>query len=288
MKEILRKIYYSIIRWLPDKLVINFENYRAYGRKLPKNKNDIKYFGEKIQWLKLYGHLEKYNDYVDKYLVREYIKKSIGEKYLIPLLGVYNNSSEIVYDELPDKFVLKINNGSAMNIIVKDKNKINKEKINKKLDKWLKNDYSKIKKEYQYKNVERKIICEKYISDSNGELIDYKFFCFDGEPLFVKADLDRFTEHKVNFYDMNWNFIDMRESFYKNCNRNVSKPDNFDEMVEIAKILSKDFQFVRVDLYDVDGNIYFGELTFTPASGKNPFYPLEKDVEISRKIKLGE
>ncbi len=286
MKDFLRKIYYIIIKCLPDKWVINFENYRAYGRKLPKNKNDIKYFGEKIQWLKLYGNLEKYNDYVDKYLVRDYIKKTVGEKYLIPLLGVYTNSSKIDYDKLPDKFVLKINNGSAMNIIVTDKNKINKKKINKKLDKWLKNDYSKIKKEYQYRNVERKIICEKYISDSNGELIDYKFFCFDGEPLFVKADLDRFTEHKVNFYDMNWNYIDMRESFYKNSNKNVTKPNNFEKMVEIAKKLSKEFQFVRVDLYDVDGTIYFGELTFTPASGKNPFYPLEKDIDIAKKIRI--
>ena len=286
MKEGLRRIYYNVIKYLPDRFVINIENRRAYGRKLPNKKNEIKYFGEKIQWLKLNGSLEKYNDYVDKYLVREYIIKTIGEEYLIPLLGVYENPEEIEYEKLPNRFVLKINNGSAMNIIVSDKSKINKNKINKKLKKWLKNDYSKIKKEYQYKNVKRKIICEKYIVDSKNELIDYKFFCFDGEPLFVKADLDRFTEHKVNFYDMNWNNIDMRESFYKNSNEMVKKPYNFDSMVEIAKKLSKNFQFVRVDLYNVDGKIYFGELTFTPASGKNPFYPLEKDIEIARRIKI--
>ena len=286
MKELMRKIYYFIIRFLPDKLVINFENYRAYKRFLPKNKKDIKYFGEKIQWLKLYGNLEKYNDYVDKYLVRNYIKSEIGEEYLIPLLGVYDNSKDIDYNVLPNKFVMKINNGSAMNIIVKDKNSENLGKINNKLDKWLKNDYSKIKKEYQYKNVDRKIICEEYISDSKGELVDYKFFCFDGEPLFVKADLDRFSDHKVNFYDMDWNFMDMRESFYKNCDNNVKKPKNFDKMIDISKKLSKNFQFVRVDLYDVDGKIYFGELTFTPASGKNPFYPLDKDLEVAKKIKI--
>ena len=286
MKEGLRRVYYHIIKYLPDKFVINIENRRAYGRKLPNQKNEIKYFGEKIQWLKLYGGLEKYNDYVDKYLVRNYIGKTIGEKYLIPLLGEYDKPEDIEYDKLPNNFVLKINNGSAMNIIIRDKKKINIKKINNKLKKWLKNDYSKIKKEYQYRNVKRKIICEKYIVDSNNELIDYKFFCFDGKPLFVKADLDRFTEHKVNFYDMQWNFIDMKESSYKNCKREVKKPLNFENMVKIAEKLSKNFQFVRVDLYNVDGKIYFGELTFTPASGKNPFYPLKKDIEIASMIEI--
>lgn len=288
MKEILRAIYYMIITKMPDKMVIDFENYRAYGRKLPKNKENIKYFGEKIQWLKLYGKIDKYNDYVDKYLVRNYVKEKIGEEYLIPLLGVYNNAEEIDYSKLPSEFVIKINNGSAMNIIVKDKNNINIKKINKKLNKWLKIDYSKIKKEYQYKNVQRKIIIEKYMVDLSGELIDYKFFCFDGQPLFVKADLDRFTEHKVNFYDMNWNFINMREAFYKNSDQIVPKPKNFEKMIELAKRLSEDFQFVRVDLYDIDGKIYFGELTFTPASGKNPFLPLDKDEKIAGMIKLGD
>ena len=173
-----------------------------------------------------------------------------------------------------------------MNIIVKDKEKLNIKKTNKKLNKWLKNDYSKIKKEYQYKYVNRKIICEEYISDKNDELIDYKFFCFDGEPLFCKADIDRFTEHKVNFYDMEWNRINMREAKFKNYDGSMEKPKNFEMLKEIAKKLSSDFQFVRVDLYDVDGNIFFGELTFTPASGKNPFYPLEKDKEIAKRIEI--
>ena len=286
MKEGLRRVYYFIIRHLPDRLVINIENHRAYGRNLPKQKKDIKYFGEKIQWLKLYGGLEKYNDYVDKYLVRNYITNTIGENHLIPLLGVYDKPDEIEYDKLPNQFVLKINNGSTMNIIVSDKTKINVKKINNKLKKWLKNDYSKIKKEYQYKNIKRRIICEQYIVDKNNELIDYKFFCFDGEPLFVKADLDRFTEHKVDFYDMQWNYINMQEVPFKNSKERIKKPQNFESMVEIAKKLSKKFQFVRVDLYNVDGKIYFGELTFTPASGKNPFYPLEKDIEIARRIKI--
>ena len=286
MKDALRKIYYAIIKILPDRMVINFENIRAYGRKLNDDKEKVLYCGEKIQYLKLYGNMERYNDLVDKYMVRNYIQEKIGEEYLIPLLGVYDSPEDINYDILPNKFVLKGNHGSAYNIIVEDKKTINKNKINKKLKKWINEDYSKIKKEYQYKNVIRKIICEKFMSDKNGELLDYKFFCFDGNPLFVKVDFDRYTEHKINFYDMNWNRIYMNEGNYKSYEGLSEKPVNFDSMINIAKKLSRDFQFVRVDLYNIDGKIYFGELTFTPTSGKNPFYPLEKDLEISERIKI--
>lgn len=285
MKEVLRKIYYVIISALPAKLVINLENFRTYRRFL--SKDNPQYFGERIQWLKLYGNLEQYSDYVDKYKVRAYIEKKIGAEYLIPLIGVYNNINEIEYEKLPQSFVLKNNNGSAMNLIVKDKNKLDTLKINNKLKKWLKSKYYKIKKEKQYLNVKNKILCEKYISDKSGNLLDYKFFCFDGEPIFVKVDFDRYSNHTSNFYDMNWKRIEMNEQGYKNYKGKVKKPENFEKMVEIAKILSNDFQFIRVDLYNVDGKIYFGELTFTPASGKNSFQPIEKDLEYARRIKIG-
>ena len=179
MKEILRIIYYKILSFLPAKIVINIENIKAYRRLF--NKKDVKYFGEKIQYLKLYGNLEKYNEYVDKYLVRKYVSNKIGEKYLIPLIGNYSIPEEIYYPNFPQKFVLKLNHGSGYNIIIKEKKKINTKKINKKLNKWLKEDYYKIKKEYQYKNVKKKIICEEFISDKNNELLDYKFFCFNGK-----------------------------------------------------------------------------------------------------------
>lgn len=282
MKEFLRKIYYSILKFLPSKLVVNIENLRTYHRFL--NKKNLEYFGEKIQWLKLYGYLEKYNNYVDKYLVRKFIKETIGEKYLIPLIDVYDNVNEINYDKLPNEFVFKLNHGSGYNIIVRDLKKENFVSINKKLKIWMKEDYYKIKKEYQYKNVKKKIICEKLISDSNGELLDYKFFCFDGKAEFVKVDFDRFGDHKVNFYDNNWKLIDMKETGYENYKIDCKKPQNFDKMLEIAEKLSKNFQFVRVDLYNVDGKIYFGELTFTPASGKHSFTPLDKDRKIAERI----
>ena len=284
MKEFLRQLYYKIISLLPDKLVINIENLMAYKKLV--SKENPKYFGEKIQWLKMYGNLEKYNDYVDKYKVREYIKQKVGEEYLIPILGVYDTPDEIDYSKLPNQFVLKENHGSGYNIIVKDKDKLDINRTNKTLKKWLKEDYYKIKKEYQYKNVNKKIICEKFICDRNFQLLDYKFFCFDGKPLFVKVDFDRFTEHKVNFYDMNWKLLELGERGLKKYNKKISKPNNFEQMVKIAQKLSEDFQFVRVDLYNVDGKIYFGELTFTPASGRHPFEPLNKDLEISERVKI--
>lgn len=284
MKELMRKIYYSIISILPAKLVINFENIRTYKRPVPKKNPE--YFGEKIQWMKMYGNLEIYADFVDKFKVREYIKKTIGEEYLIPLIGVYDNVEEINFNELPNQFVLKNNNGSAMNYIVKDKGKCNFTKIKKILKKWLNSKYYSIKKENQYKNIKNKIICEKFMIDKNSELLDYKFFCFDGEPLFVKVDYDRYTNHTSNFYDMSWNKIEMQELGYKNYNGKAEKPLNFEKMINLAKELSKRFQFVRVDLYNLDGKVYFGELTFTPASGKNSFQPLSKDIEIARRIKI--
>lgn len=286
MKDILRRIYYSIIKYLPAKVVINFENMRAYGRHLSNDKEKVQHFGEKIQYLKLHGNLEKYNDLVDKYLVRNYIKDKIGEEYLIPIIGAYDSPEEINYDRLPNKFVLKGNHGAGYNIIVKDKKELDKEKTNKKLKRWINEDYSNIKKEYQYKNVKRKIVCEEFISDKSGDLLDYKFFCFNGTPLFVKVDVDRYDEHKINLYDMEWNKVDIRVDKYKDYNGIVEKPCNFDKMVGIATKLSEDFQFVRVDLYNVDGKVYFGELTFTPGSGKNPFYPLEKDLEIASMIEI--
>lgn len=284
MKEFLRKIYYSILKILPAKLVINIENIFTYKRPLKKNK--IEYFGEKIQWMKLHGNLQKYNNYVDKYLVRDYVKEKIGEEYLIPLLGVYEDVSEIDYSKLPKSFVLKANHGSGYNIIVKDKSKSNFSKINKKLSKWLKEDYYKIKKEYQYQNVKKKITCEKFIQDKNNQLLDYKFFCFDGKPAFVKVDFDRYENHKVNFYDMDWNLLEMQEAGWENYTEKYEKPENFDLMQELTNKLCEDFQFVRVDLYNADGKIYFGELTFTPASGKHAFVPLEKDIKIAKGIRI--
>lgn len=282
MKNIMKKIYRKIISCLPTKLVINIETLRGY-HKLCNLANPV-YFGEKIQWLKIYGNLEKYTNLVDKYLVRDYIKEKIGTKYLVSLLGVFDNPKEINFEKLPNQFVIKLNTGSGFNIIVTDKQKINSDKIIKQLNKWMKLNYYKIKKEPQYKNIQKKIIIEEYISDKNGELNDYKFFCFNGKVEFIEVDSDRFCNHTMDFFDKDWNLLQLHKGKYKNSSTIPMKPENFNKMINIAEELASDLQFVRVDLYNVDGNIYFGELTFTPAGGLTKFNPIEKDKEFAKKI----
>jgi len=284
MTDTLRSIYWDLLKILPTIIVVNIENLFTYKRLFRKSRID--YFGEKIQWLKLYGNLEKYEKYADKYKVREYIKETIGEQYLIKLLGVYDKAENIPYETLPNKFVIKANHGSGYNIIVKDKASLDIKKTNRKLNKWLREDYSRIKKEKQYKNIKRKLLIEEYKSDKNDSLLDYKFFCFNGKPKFIKIDFDRYSNHAANFYDTEWNLLKLKEKGYENYSKNFDKPKNNKEMIKIVNKLCKDFQFVRVDLYNIEGKIYFGELTFTPASGKHPFVPLEKDKEIASMIEL--
>ena len=284
LKNVFRQCYRKMLEFLPIKVALNIENFRGYHRLV--NFKNPKYFGEKIQWLKLNGSLEKYGDFVDKYKVRQFVEKTIGKDYLINILGVFDSPNEIEYDTLPNKFVIKLNTGSGYNILVDKSKKFDVQKTNKMLKKWLAEDYYKMKKEPQYKNVEKKIIIEEYLSDNSGELLDYKFFCFDGQPRFLKVDYDRYGSHKVNFYDLSWNLLELREGDFKTTDSIIEKPKNFDRMIGVVKKLCKRFQFVRVDLYNVDGKIYFGELTFTPAAGVNPFKPLEKDLEIADMIKL--
>lgn len=284
MKNILKNIYRSILSILPDKLAMSIDYFRGYHKII--SFNNPRYFGEKINYLKLNGNMKQYKKYADKYEVRNYIKNKIGSEYLIPLITYYKNGKEIDFDKLPNSFVLKLNYGSGYNIIVSNKNNINKRKIVKQLNNWLKQDYYKIKKEYQYKDIDKKILVEKYVADSNGNLNDYKFFCFNGKCKFFKVDFDRFTNHKCNYYDSKLNFMEVKESKYKNDKNAIVLPNNIKSMIKLANKLSAEFSFVRVDLYDVDGKIYFGELTFTPAAGLNPFLPLEKDLEIASYIDL--
>ncbi len=284
MHEQLKNVYRAIIKRLPTKTVLNIENLRGYKRLLKNNR--IEYFGEKIQWIKMHGNLEKYRDLVDKYKVREYVEQSVGSKYLTEIIEVYDSTDEIDFDKLPNKFVLKLNTGSGYNIICNDKSKLNKNKTIKKLNKWLKEDYSKIKKEPQYRNIEKKIICEKYMEDKNGKLFDYKFFCFNGKVEFIEVDFDRFENHAMNFYDIDWNLMDLKKGKYPNYSGKFEKPKNLEEMIEVAEKISKKLPFARIDLYNVNEKIYFGEITLTPAGGLTPFSPIEKDKEYAKMIDL--
>lgn len=241
--------------------------YRQTFRKRIDLKNP-KEFNEKLIWLNFNQY---YKDPLviqcaDKYKVREYVEKCGCKEILNELIGVYENSEEIKWDDLPEKFVLKCNHGTGYNIICNDKGKLDKENVKIQLNKWLKEDFSKVAAEMQYKRIPRKIICEKYIDMGNDKLpIDYKIYCFNGEPRIILVMKDRDTSVTREFYDMKWQRLHLRE-FEGSPESPTKKPDNLNEMIEYAKKLSKPFKFVRADFYNINDKIIFGELTFTPAA----------------------
>lgn len=275
----------KICAFLPTKLVVYIDNFRAYGKVL--NLNDPKYYGEKIQWIKLYGQVEKFTSLVDKYQVRSYVEEKIGSVYLPELYMIYESVYEINYDELPEKFVLKLNNGSGGNIICRDKSLLDKETTNEKLRRLMKEKYYKYTKELQYKNIKTMILCEEYLEDNRGGLIEYSLHCFNGKVEFVEVHTDRFNVYKENYYYPDWSEAKFRGKS-KNRAKCIDKPKNLEKLIELSEILASDFTYVRVDFNAVDNKLYFGELTFTPSSGTEGFYPIEYDLEIAEMIDLSK
>ena len=245
-----------------------------------------KRFNEKIIHLKVYCQQPDAHLYTDKYLVRDFISNVIGPEYLIPLIGVYSDTSEINFLTLPDKFILKANHGSGWNIACKDKKLLNHTNVVKTLNRWLKTNYYDIGRDYTYKNIQPKIIAEALIeTKDSSDLKDYKLFCFNGEPLFIQVDIDRSKNHKRAFFDINWNrmpFTTLYPLFYGN----IDPPDCLEEMIIIAKKISRGFPFLRVDLYEANGNVFFGEMTFHHGGGFEPFMPSEYDLILGNYLKL--
>ena len=262
------------------------KNYKKHKGKFPDLENPLT-FGEKIQYIKLYGNLERYSNYVCKYNVRKYIENQIGKKYLINLLGVYNNVEEINFNELPEKFVLKCTHGSGYNIIVKDKTKLNIKDAKRKLRFWMKENFYNLGKESQYKDLKPLIICEEYMQDDSGELRDYRFFCFNGKCEFIQVDNLRQSNLGMDFYDTQWNPLELEFSA-KRANILLPKPLHLEKMICFAEKLAKDIDipFIRVDFYYTNEHIYFGELTFTPTDGMGDFKPVSEDIRIASMINL--
>ena len=244
-------------------------------------------FNEKLQWLKLYDRNPDYTKMVDKYEVRKYIKEKIGEEYLIPLIDVYDKFDDIDFDKLPNQFVIKCTHDSGGLVICKDKNNLHVKAAKKKINKFMKRNYYKVHREWPYKNVKPRIIIEKYMEDTKAkELVDYKFMCFDGEPKLSFTCSERYNNGlKVTFFDLDWNKLPF-ERHYPSSNKKIIKPINYDLMLKFSKILSDDIPFVRVDWYEINGKLYFGELTFYPGSGYEEFTPSKYDKIIGDFIKL--
>ena len=271
---------------MPDELYIRCMYRSVFGEKL--NLENPVSFNEKLQWLKLHDRKPIYTTMVDKYEAKKYVASIIGEEYIIPTLGVWNHFDEIDFDSLPDQFVLKCTHDSAGIIIVRDKDSFDREAAKKKLEACLKQNFYYSGREWPYKNVKPRIIAEKYMEDTKiQELRDYKFFCFGGEVKCFKIDYDRFISHKANYYSPDGEILKIGEEICSpDFSRAITIPPELEKMEELASLLSKNTPFLRVDFYDVDGKIYFGELTFFPASGFGKFIYEQNDTLLGLWLKL--
>lgn len=244
-------------------------------------------FNEKIQWLKLYDSTPLKTRLADKYLVRDWVKEKIGEQYLIPLLGVYDKFEDIDFEELPDQFVIKCNHGSGYNIIVTDKEKLNLYDTKQKINKWMKENYAfKYGFELHYRDIKPLIIIEEFLEEISNNIYDYRFFCCNGKVEQIWLDVGSGTnEHKRKIFDRNWNEFNITVK-WPVLEAKIEKPKNLSMMIKLSEKLSTDFPLVRVDFYNINSKIYFGEMTFTSMSGTGKFQPSYEDLNLGKKISL--
>ena len=280
------KLFRKLSRLIPDRIYLQIVYFRHFKKFI--DFDNPKTFNEKIQWLKLNYRKEEYTNLVDKYRVKQYITKLIGEEYVIPTLGVWKNVDDIDFKSLPEKFVLKCNNDSGGIVICKNKKDFDEVKAKSFLKERLKNNGYWYGREWPYKNVKPCIIAEKYMEDSiSKDLKDYKFFCFNGSMEFFDIDIDRFIEHRSNYYDRNGNFLPFGKTYCPpDYTKKIEMPKNLDKMIELAETISHNTVLSRIDFYEIDGQVYFGEITFYPGSGFSPFTDEKWDYKLGDMIDL--
>lgn len=287
--NILSKLFIRIPFCITDKLYLQILFFLKTGSRL--HLNQPKTFQEKLQWLKLYNRKAIYTTMVDKFAVKEYVGAIIGQEYIIPTLGIWNSVQDINIDSLPDRFVLKTTHGGGnLGVVVcNDKTKFDFQKTYSRLNKSLSHNIYKIYREWPYKNVVPRIIAEPNINPSQtADLIDYKFFCFNGIVKYCQVIKGRNSNETIDFYDIDWeyqNFYGLTPNIKQSSEKNACPP-NYKQMVNIAQTLSLGIPFVRVDMYNIEGKVYFGELTFFPASGFGTFTPAEWNNKIGDLIEL--
>ena len=271
---------------IPDKLYLEMMYRRVFDKSL--DLTNPKSFNEKLQWMKLYYRDPLYTMLVDKYAVKQYVLDKAGDAGLkvIPTLGVWENFDDIDFSKLPNQFVLKTTHDSGSVCICKDEMTFDKVRAKKVLTKSLHHNYYLNDREWPYKDVPRRIIAEKYMVDESGvELKDYKFFCFKGEPKLMYIATDRGIDTRFDYFDINFNHLPFKQGF-ANSEKKIEKPRAWEKMIEISRILSNGIPHVRVDLYDICGEVYFGEYTFYHNSGFTPFEPEEWDYKIGNYFEL--
>ena len=271
-----------IFRYLPDSLFVRIQYRAIMGKKL--HLNNPRGFNEKLQWLKIHDRKKEYELYVDKYAVREFIEKTIGEQYLVNLLGVWDNADQIDYDYLPNQFVIKGAHDSGSVVVCRDKTRLDQDATTEMMRKTLKKNNYYYGRDWPYKHVTPRIIAEEYLDNGPLGLIDYKFYCFDGEPkfLYISQGLENHSTARITFFDLNGNRMPFQRADYPTHEIDPPLPDNFNEMIVLSKKLAQEVNspFVRIDLYNVEGRIVFSEITFRPCSGYMKFVPEEWDNKI--------
>ncbi len=262
-----------------------FKNTAGYDLNLDNPKT----FNEKLQWLKLYNEDPNITIAAGKDTAKEFVKNIIGEEYIIPNIGIYSNAEEIDFDKLPNEFVLKVNWGSGQNIIVRNKKSANIKEIKDKLNKWMKptSNHYFFSFEFSYRDITPKIICEPYIGELKDNLTCYKIFNFASKPYLIQAVFDDKTQYEtINYYDLEWNKLDLRQNYPNNPN-NPNKPKNLHKMIRLAEKLSQNFPyFVRTDFYEIGDKVLFSEFTFFSDNGMARFYPKEWDDKLGALINL--
>jgi len=279
------KLYEFSLKLIPDKVIIKKSFKKHMGYNLDFNNPET--LNEKINWLKLYDRTELHTTVADKYKVRAYVEEKIGAKYLIPLLYHTKDSDDIIPENLPEgNYIIKTNHDSSGGVIVRDSSLIDWELTRKRFKRLLKENHYYSTIEWQYKNIEPRIVVEDLLTYEDGSIPDdYKCHCFNGKLAFVMIDFDRHSETRTrNLYDPNWNLIPC--NWGRPYGKEVEKPGNFEEMKELAEKLSKDFTYARVDFYLVKGAIYFGEITFHHASGFQKFYTHECDLKFGQQLNI--
>lgn len=290
MNFIKRKYFQLLVKFLNNKpnadlAFVKAQYYLKNERHL--NLDQPKEFMEKLQWLKLNLYKEDYKDFVDKYEVRQFVEDKIGGKYLVDLIGVYYKVEDIDFDELPNQFALKGTHGSGYNVIVDDKSKIDIVDVKRTLNKFLKLNYYHKYKEPIYRSIKPRILAEHYLDQTDSEnIVDYKFFCIHGEPKYIWTKTFYNGKYRNCYYDLEWNKVEDDSNTKNFLEKDLPKPDNFDELIDIAKMLSSEFIFVRVDLYSISGKPYFGELTFFPWAALKRLSVERLNKELGDLIKL--
>lgn len=266
-----------------DETWIKLKYRYCFGRKI--DLNNPQSFNEKLNWLKLKDRNPRYTLMADKYEAKKIVSELIGEQYVVPCYGVWDHFEDINFDELPDEFALKCNHNSGGGVLCRNKKTIDKEELSKRFNRWLTEEFYQYGREWPYKNIKRRILAEQLLDDHSGkELRDYKFWCFNGEPK-VMYITNKAREIYENFYDMDYRPLSINHGF-KRVVPEYDKPENFDLMKDLAKKLSKGVPFVRVDFFDVNGRVYFGEFTFFDWAGFRPFKDWNMDIELGRMLKL--